>query len=272
MKAAPLGAAFFAGARVDAVGGPVELQASPILIPVRHVVVPILVFHKIGPVPPASRYPRNYVRTEQFDALLGSLRRAGYHGIGFDQYLAHRSGTGALPRKPIILTFDDGYRSNGEIAAPILKKHGFTATIFVVTSLLGATNAWDAEEPQEPLLTADEIRALRAQGISFGSHTATHVRLATVAPETALRELRESRESLEALLGEPVCTICYPWAQHDAAVHALARQAGYACGVGIRRRLNRDDTELMALNRIPVTYLDSLWRVRWDLFRLRFRR
>lgn len=233
--------------------------------------VPILVFHKIGPVPPESHFPRNYVRPEQFDALLGSLRGAGYEGISFDQYLAHRRGEGALPRKPILLTFDDGYRSNAKIAVPLLRKHGFTATIFVVPGRLGGSNAWDAEEMQEPLMTASEIRALHDEGFHFGSHTMTHVRLTTVAPEVALRELRESREALQALLNEPVRTICYPWAQHDAKVHQFARQAGYECGVGIRRRLNRDDTDLMALHRIPVTYLDTVWRIRWDLFRLRFR-
>jgi hypothetical protein len=68
-----------------------------------------------------------------------------------------------------------------------------------------------------------------------------------------------------------VRAICYPWAKHDANVRRLAREAGYACGVGIRRRLNRDDTDVMALHRIPVTYLDSTLRVRWDLFRLQFR-
>lgn len=234
--------------------------------------VPILVFHKIGPVPPDSRYPRNYVRAEQFDALLGSLKRAGFVGVNFEQYLAHRRGEAALPRKPIILTFDDGYRSNADIAVPILRRHGFTATIFVVPAYLGQTNHWDAEERQEPLLTAEEIRALHAEGFSFASHTMTHSRLTAVPPERALRELRESREALEQLLGEPVRTICYPWAQHNADVRRLAQDAGYACGVEIRRRLNRDDTDLMALHRIPVTYLDTTWRIRWDLFRLRFRR
>lgn len=233
--------------------------------------VPILVFHQIGPVPPESHFPRNCVRPEQFDALLGSLRGAGYEGISFDQYLAHRLGKGSLPRKPILLTFDDGYKSNVEVAVPILRKHSFTATIFVVPGCLGASNAWDADEKQEPLMTAPEIRALHAEGFHFGSHTMTHVRLTTAAPDVTLHELRASRTALEALLQEPVRTICYPWAQHDATVHQLARQAGYECGVGIRRRVNRDDTDLMALNRIPVTYLDSTWRIRWDLFRLRFR-
>jgi len=237
----------------------------------RNLKVPILVFHKVGAIPPESQFPRNYVRPEQFDALLASLRDAGYESIGFDQYVAHRRGEATLPRKPIILTFDDGYRSNAEIAVPIMRRHGFTATIFVVPGRLGETNAWDAEERQERLLTGAEIRALRAEGFMFGSHTMTHSRLTAVPPDRALRELRESREALESLLGESVRVVCYPWAQHDAGVRRMALDAGYACGVGIRRRLNRDDTDLMALHRIPVHYLHSTRRIRWDLFRLRFR-
>jgi peptidoglycan/xylan/chitin deacetylase (PgdA/CDA1 family) len=233
--------------------------------------VPILAFHKIGPIPANARFPRNYVGAEQFDALLGSLKRAGYQGISFDRYLAHRDGTGELPRKPILLTFDDGYRSNAEIAAPIMKKHGFRATIFVVPGRFGGTNDWDVEEIQEPLLTADEVRALRADGFAFGSHTMNHVRLTDASPEVASRELRASRNALEELLGEPARVICYPWAQHNAQVRQLARDAGYTCGVGIRRRLNRPSTDVMALHRIPVNYRHPAWRVRWDLFRLRFR-
>lgn len=234
-------------------------------------ILPILAFHKVGPIPPDSLFPRNYVHAEQFDALLASLRGAGYESIGFDQYLGHRRGETRLPRKPLILTFDDGYRSNAEIAVPIMRKHGFRATIFVVPGRLGGANQWDAEERQEPLLSADEVRALHADGFAFGSHTLTHSRLTAIPPDVALGELRGSREALEQLLGQPVRTICYPWAQHDASVRRLAQEAGYSCGVGIRRRLNRDSTDLMALHRIPVTYLDSTWRVRWDLFRLRFR-
>lgn len=233
--------------------------------------IPILVFHKVAPIPSDAQYPRNYVRPEQFDQLLGSLQRAGYRSIDFDQYLAARNGQGSLPRKPIILTFDDGYRATIETAVPILQRHGFSATVFVVPGRFGGTNGWDANERQEPLLTADEVRGWRSRGISFASHTMTHVRLTTVPRDTALRELRDSRAALEQLLGTPVQTICYPWAQHDAAVRNLAQEAGYTCGVGIRRRLNRADTDVMALHRIPVTYLDSTFRVRWDLFRLRFR-
>src|SRR5439155_357395 len=71
--------------------------------------LPILVYHKIDRIPPGSRYPKNYVTPEQFAAQLAFLARHGYTSISFLDYLAYRRGERRLPRRVIILTFDDGY-------------------------------------------------------------------------------------------------------------------------------------------------------------------
>src|SRR5437867_11058911 len=99
--------------------------------------LPILLYHKIEHVAPGSRYPQNYVTPEQFDAQLAFLRRLGYRSVSFADYVAYRRGNGRLPRRSVIITFDDGYRSNREIALPILHRHGFAATIFLVASQIG---------------------------------------------------------------------------------------------------------------------------------------
>jgi len=132
--------------------------------------LPILMYHKIDrlPRPPGACHPRNYVLPEQFEAQLVALRRWGYQTISFGDWLAYRRGAGALPRRPIILTFDDGYRSTYEIAWPLLQRHGSTATVFLVSDLIGKTNAWDADEIQEPLLGPAEIAEMRAGHIEFG--------------------------------------------------------------------------------------------------------
>ena len=80
--------------------------------------LPILMYHRVDrlPPPPGARYLRNYVLPEQFDAQLAALRRWGYETISFDDWLAYRRRERTLPRRPIILTFDDGYRSTYEVA------------------------------------------------------------------------------------------------------------------------------------------------------------
>src|SRR5207245_4676587 len=94
--------------------------------------LPILLYHKIDRIPAGARYPRSYVTPERFDAQLAFLRRRGYESVSFVDYLGYRRGAARLPRRPVIITFDDGYRSNRDVALPLLQQHGFRATIFLV--------------------------------------------------------------------------------------------------------------------------------------------
>jgi peptidoglycan/xylan/chitin deacetylase (PgdA/CDA1 family) len=199
-----------------------------------------------------------------------ALRLAGYRTITFAQYLDYRAGRGQLPRRPILLTFDDGYATVFETAFPVLQRAGFVATIFIVTGQINGTNVWDADERQQRLLSAEQIRALHGAGFEIQSHTVNHARLPDVSADVAFSELVDSRTDLERLLGVPVRVICYPFAAHTAAVETLAASAGYELGVTIRRRLNRDATNPFALRRIAVTYRTSVARLAWDLYRLRF--
>ena len=232
--------------------------------------LPILMYHKIDPIPRGARSLRLYVVPEQFAAQLAALVRWGYRTISFGDWLAYRRGAGTLPRRPIILTFDDGYRSTYDIAWPILRRYDCRATVFLVSDLIGKTNAWDVHEMQEPLLGAAEIAELQAGGIAFESHTRTHAALTMIEPEQALQELLTSRAALGGLLGTPVRVLCYPYGKQNAAVRALARQAGYEAAVMARRRMNTARTDPFRLKRIWIDYRTTIARLRWTLFRLRW--
>jgi peptidoglycan/xylan/chitin deacetylase (PgdA/CDA1 family) len=232
--------------------------------------LPILLYHKVDDIPAGSPHPQNYVTPAQFDAQLALLQRLGYRSIAFADYLAHRQSHTRLPRRAVIITFDDGYRSNRAIALPILQRHGFTATIFLVAGQVGKTNAWDADEPPEPLLDADDIRSMQADGIDFQSHTTTHPRLTQIPRWVAREELCASRAQLGTLLGRPVSVLAYPYGDYNEVVRGLAREAGYQAAVIVRRRMNRDTADLFTLRRIPIKYSTSLGRFAWDLLRLRW--
>ncbi len=232
--------------------------------------LPILMYHKVDRIPPGARYLRNYVLPDQFAAQLAALERWGYETISFTDWLAYRNGTTALPRRPIILTFDDGYRSTYEIAWTLLQRFGCVATVFLVSDLIGRTNQWDRDEIQEPLLGPAEIAAMRAGGIAFESHGKTHAALTSLAPDRALEELSASRDALARLLGAPVRVLCYPYGKQDASVRALARRAGYEAAVIARRRMNTARTDPFRLTRIRVDYRTTLAGLRWTLFRLRW--
>jgi peptidoglycan/xylan/chitin deacetylase (PgdA/CDA1 family) len=229
----------------------------------------ILMYHKVKYIPPGARYPGNYVLPEQFEAQLHSLLAWGYHTVTLSDWLMFRSGVGTIPAKPVVLTFDDGCRSFKTDAWPILRAAKCKATVFVVTDRIGGTNAWDAGEVQEPLLTCDEIRELRTEGVEFGSHTCTHRRLSELAPDAVLHELRQSRLALEQLLGEPVAALSYPYNNQSVEVRELARHAGYQVAVRGRGRVNTLRTDVLALRRVKMDTTVSVPRMRRELARLR---
>jgi peptidoglycan/xylan/chitin deacetylase (PgdA/CDA1 family) len=253
-------------------GPPLPVPISRLRSPSRRsAVVPALAYHKVAEIPRDVVYRGNYVTPQQFVAQLRYLRARGFEAISFDDLLAHRRGETDLPERPVLITFDDGYRSILDIALPTLRDNGFFGTVFVVTGLLGGTNRWDADEIQEPLLSADEVRRVKAGGHDVQSHTRTHPDLNALSDRDALVELYASRLDLECILGAPVRIVAYPWGNPSPRVCKLAKQAGYEAGVILRRRVNFESTPAFELRRIGVNCQTSIARFAWDLARLRWR-
>lgn len=213
---------------------------------------PILTYHKVQAIPPAPGYLCNYVLPEQFERQMASLDDWGYTSITMEQWVEIRAGRQESPRRPIAITFDDGYRSIYENAWPVLRHHGMTATVFLVAGSIGETNGWAMDEAQELLLNETEIAEMGASGICFGSHTYSHRPLTALSWTEALYELTRSRTALESLLGRPVTALAYPYNKHNRRVREFARRAGYRSAVLGRGRLNARWTNPQALMRIAV--------------------
>jgi peptidoglycan/xylan/chitin deacetylase (PgdA/CDA1 family) len=233
----------------------------------------ILMYHKIDEPSAEVRFPGNYVAPSAFEAQMRALKAWGYESIAFEQWLEYRSGASrALPRRPIIVTFDDGYTCFDRNAWPVLRSLGMSATVFLVAGQIGGTNAWDRDERQERLLDADRIKALQAEGVSFGSHSFTHPPLARIAPDRALEELTRSRTELGNLLGREVTVFAYPFSNQNSLVRDLARQAGYRCAVRGKGRMNWRHTDPFGLQRIKVEHEMTVDDLRRRLARERYLR
>ncbi|MFJ1705699.1 polysaccharide deacetylase family protein [Kitasatospora sp. NPDC088346] len=131
------------------------------------------------------------------------------------------------------LTFDDGYLDFYQNAFPRLRDRGFGATVYIISGLLGSHNEWDVENgaPRHPLMTADQVLHLAAEGVDVGCHGRRHARLTDLPAAAVAEEVWGSRADLENLLGKPVDGFCYPYGAVDSAVEAEVRAAGfgYAC-------------------------------------------
>ena len=232
----------------------------------------ILMYHRVEEIPSSAVHLSNFVRPAQFAEQLAALRDWGYTSISLDDWLAYRARGVAPPKRPVILTFDDGYRSTLDTAWPLLRTHGFGATTFLVTTQIGGTNVWDASERPSELLSADDVLALRREGMRFGSHTRTHRPLTRLPVHAVEEELRASRRDLEDLLEEPITAIAYPFNSQNREIRSAARRCGYTAGLRGTGHMNVRSTDPMALRRIQIDYRVSLRSLRWRLFRERWLR
>ncbi len=203
--------------------------------------VPILMYHRVVPSAPAHDPHGICVTTAAFEAHLRWLARRGYTGVPLDSVLGNRSRPGGgPPGRRVVITLDDGYEDNYLYAWPLLRRHHFTATVFVVSDAIGGANDFDADSGSEParMLSDDQMRSMHAGGIGFGSHTRCHPADMTALPDARVTdELGGSRRVLEGILDSPVLDFCYPHARLDARVESLVRAAGYrsgCAGVGTR--------------------------------------
>jgi peptidoglycan/xylan/chitin deacetylase (PgdA/CDA1 family) len=210
----------------------------------------ILMYHAVGDV---AKDPNLLcVTPARFAAQMATLHRLGLRGVGTGTLVdAIRAGR---QRGLVGITFDDGYANAMEAAVPILRRHSFTATFFIVSGRLGGANDWDEGTPW-PLVSASQVAALAAAGMEIGSHSATHIRLAGLGAGQLDVETRGSRASLNELTGAPVRGFAYPYGSVDAAARCAARQAGYEYACAVRSPLA--GLGFMALPRIYAGQRDG---------------
>ncbi|MCU1285365.1 MAG: hypothetical protein JWO13_1715 [Acidobacteriales bacterium] len=227
--------------------------------------LPVLLYHHVGPLR-AGTFPTLSVSPERFRSQIEWLSRNGYQTTTTTDWLLWSSEGKPLPKKPVLLTFDDGYKDLAEFAFPILKEFGFGATVFIVTSQIGGTNDWDQRNGSaaHALLSADEIIHWSRSGIEFGSHSVTHPDM-TSLNETDLRtQSEDSARSLSGLLGTQADSFAYPYGGVNPAVRE-ALSSKYRLAFTTEVGLNHLGSDLFSLTRTMVQSKDSLFDLRLRL-------
>jgi peptidoglycan/xylan/chitin deacetylase (PgdA/CDA1 family) len=215
----------------------------------------VLMFHHVEPLPldPPALHPNSYLDRQDFAFFLDDLSARGCHTWTLAEAV-ERSHSGRLPRRSVVLTFDDGCRCFRDHALPELAARGMTATLFAVSRELGGTNRWDqsAGERREELLDADGLRDLAAAGIEIASHGRHHLDLTACTEEQRRDEIAGSKADLESALGAPVRTFCYPYGRLDNRAAAATKAAGYAAAMSIHRHPGARPGDLWAWPRMIV--------------------
>jgi len=213
-------------------------------------------FHKIGEPSPGGWWSWFYIPEATFSSQLGTLRDFGCTVIDAALLVRHVRGTEALPERPVLITFDDGYRSTLTVALPHLQEKGYPAVQFVPTAYIGGTNDFDnGVEPREEICSWSELRALSAGGVSIQSHGVSHTRFSTLTDAEQEAELSRSKAALEAGLDTRVDLFAYPYGDCgpdiDEAGH-LARASGYVAAFLYGDRAPSSPDDALRLPRIAM--------------------
>lgn len=196
--------------------------------------------------------------SKTFAEQMSLIADEGFRGISLSEAVNHRQTQGVWPDRSVALTFDDGFANVHEQALPVLAKHGFGATVFIVSGRVGQLNDW-AKPPAglgvQKMLSWDEVVELAQSGIEIGSHTQTHPDLTHCDANSARRELVESRKQIEDRLGKKVSSFAYPFGAVNGQVCTLAASEYSAACTTELRRANNDP--LNCLPRVDAYYLSE---------------
>jgi peptidoglycan/xylan/chitin deacetylase (PgdA/CDA1 family) len=208
--------------------------------------VPILCYHNLA----AQSKGRLTLGAPQFEQQMRYLKTEGYRVISLGEFIEWMQGKQQLPKRSIVLTFDDGYRAFREFAYPILKELGFTATLFVYTDYIGAgRNA----------LSWDDLKTLQAEGFDVQAHSKTHADLRRAAGETDAQYARRLQSELadplplfQRNLGRPIDRLAYPYGRADDDVVAKTKEVGYVAAFTVRRQGSPAFVHPLRVNRSQI--------------------
>lgn len=221
--------------------------------------VPILMYHYISEPPPDADEIRKglSIPPATFEAHLQYLKNNGYRTISLHQLLLHLTRGEPLPEKPIILTFDDGYRDSFENAFPLLQKYGFTGTFFLITNFI--------DEGRPAYLTWDQVKQMAAAGNEIGAHSRDHPDLRGKDTDFLVWQILGSKEAIQNGAGLTPRFFSYPSGKYDENVIAILASAHYWGAVTVKQGVHQSSDTPFELQRIRVHGYYGVGELDWVL-------
>jgi peptidoglycan/xylan/chitin deacetylase (PgdA/CDA1 family) len=212
----------------------------------RRMPVPILMYHVINTAPAGVPNAELWVDKDAFADEMRALHAAGYSGITLHQAWDGWKHGGPLPKKPIVISFDDGYLSQYTHAKPVLRKLGWPGVLYLEIKSIGPGG-----------LTEHQIRSLMNAGWEIDSHTLTHPDLTALDDAALDRELVDSRADLQKRFGVKADFFAYPAGRYDDRAEAATKAAGYTAAVTTDEGVARGHDDPFALPRVRVNASDT---------------
>ncbi|MGC1402463.1 MAG: polysaccharide deacetylase family protein [Thermodesulfobacteriota bacterium] len=234
--------------------------------------VPILTYHHINPL----EGDMVTVSVNHFEEQMSFLHRKGYHTLFVSELVEWMQGKRTVPKKSVVLSFDDGFWDNYEFAFPILKKYGLKATIFLVTGWIAEER--DPGQAREVIphhqgnqliaqgrgdqiaMTWLEAKEMQESGlIEMESHTHSHNKELYQDRPALKDDLDRSREAIRSHLSKNSTCLCWPGGRYSPESIITAREADFTALCTTERGLNQSGNDLWRLKRITVKDAGFQW-------------
>lgn len=229
--------------------------------------IPVLMYHKI-PDQELSSPHKIYVTKSDFEKHLQFYKNQGFQTLTFSDLKKYKQGLlpmAGFPKKPLILTFDDGYWDNLKNASVLLKQYEFKAQIFLLADADISFNKWDETDAAraDQIVAGADRKLWLESAFEIGSHGFNHQRITAMSEEDAYKELLESKKSLEKEFDQPVCVFAYTYGDTNQISAQLAEKAGYDFAVNTDTgglKIFDDPYQIFRVNIFPNETTLSLWK------------
>jgi len=227
----------------------------------------VLAYHAIQDLGHAPVIGPYTVAPRRFASQLHMLCRLGFNFVTLDEVLCYVRGRGGLPRRPLLLTFDDGYAHLLETMLPVVRARSIPAVAFAVSTQLGGTNVWDEAigAPSLRLLDADGLRQLAAGGVEIGAHSRTHRPLTKLCDQQLTAEIAGSIKDLEEAGVRRPRAFAYPEGEHDERVVSAARDSGLDAAFTVVPGRLQMGSDPLRIPRVEVLAADGSLRLLWKV-------
>jgi len=212
----------------------------------RRAAVPILMYHVISRAPAGVANAELWVDQGVFAQEMQALKAKGYTAVTLQQAWDGWKHGGPLPRKPVVVSFDDGYLSHYTHAKPVLRKLDWPGVLFLTIHNIGAGG-----------LTEHQVRSLLHAGWEIDSHTLTHPDLPSLDDTALQHELVDSRAQLQQRFGVKADFFAYPAGRYDARVESATKAAGYTAATTVEPGIASRHDDPFALHRVRVNASDT---------------
>lgn len=224
--------------------------------------VKVLMYHRVLKERPPEGSPWHYVTSADFEKQMKWLDRVGYNTITFEDYEMYMEGKLTLPKKSVIITFDDGYLDTFTDAIPIMLKYNMRGVIYVMGNRRMQHAEWEDHEHDIPchLMSDEQINEASSMGFEIGAHSCNHHDLIKLDHAEAKREVLRSKDNIEAILGREIISFAYPYGRVNGEIQSIVKNAGFSFGCGVYTGPPKFNENPFDIRRIEIDQTTSLSR------------